>query len=116
MYVFLKEGPVHLVEHRREKNNVIARGWSRTALARFLTTSTIDLTESIYLDETADYCWRAQISREEGEQCLKDAYQRIDYDSLKAGVARVGDDTYYDHLVSLHELCKRMMDPRQVGS
>ena len=63
MYVFLKEGPVHLVAHRTVENDVIARGWSRTALERFLTTSTIDLTESIYLDETADYCWRAQRRR-----------------------------------------------------
>ncbi len=112
MYVFLKEGPVHLVEHRREKNDVIARGWSRSALERFLTTSTIDLTGSIYLDETADYCWRAQISREEGEHCLVAAYQRMDYGSLKAGVADVGDDAYYDNLVALHDLCKRLMDPR----
>ena len=112
MYVFLKEGPIHLVEHRTVESDVIARGWSRPALERFLTTTTKNLTSAIYFDENADYCWRAQINREEGQQCLTEAYQRMDYDSLKAGVARDRNDTYYDQLVAIHELSKRLMDSR----
>ena len=115
MYIFMKEGPVHLVQHRTVKGDVIVRGWSRTALERFLTTTSKDLTSSVYLDEQADYCWRAQISREDGQRCIEEAYQRIDYGSLKAGVSNAGDNTYYDQLVSIHEFCKKLMDPRVVG-
>ena len=35
MYVFMKEGPIHIVQHRDEENTTLVRGWSKTALERF---------------------------------------------------------------------------------
>ena len=46
------------------------------------------------------------------EQCLAAAFRRIDYLSLTAGVGDLGDDEYYDQLVAVHGLCKRLMDHR----
>jgi len=65
-----------------------------------------------WYDEKADYCWRMTMPTELAEQCLSAAFRRIDYLSLKAGVSDLGDDVYYDQLVSVHGLCKELMDGR----
>ena len=122
MYVFMKEGPIHIVQHRDEENTTLVRGWSKKALERFANpnadsgdnSSPDARTEQVELwyDEKADYCWRMTMPAEFAEQCLAAAFRRIDYLSLKAGVADLGDDEYYDQLVAVHGLCKKLMDSR----
>ena len=120
MYVFMKEGPIHIVQHRDEENTTLVRGWSKTALERFMEPGGGDVPGSaptseqvqFWYDEKADYCWRMTMPTELAEQCLAAAFRRIDYTSLKAGVADLGDDEYYDQLVAVHGLCKKLMDSR----
>ena len=121
MYVFMKEGPIHIVQHRDEENTTLVRGWSKTALERFADPGSSDgsgpgpTPEQVqfWYDEKADYCWRMTMPTEFAEQCLAAAFSRIDYTSLKAGVADLGDDEYYDQLVAVHGLCKKLMDNRR---
>ena len=120
MYVFMKEGPIHIVQHRDEENTILVRGWSKTALERFADPGSGDGSGPVptpeqvqfWYDEKADYCWRMTMPTEFAEQCLAAAFRRIDYWSLKAGVSDLGDDEYYDQLVSVHGLCKNLMDER----
>ena len=120
MYVFVKEGPIHIVQHRDEENTTLVRGWSKTALERFADPGASDVSSpariaeevQFWYDETADYCWRMTMPTEFAEQCLAAAFRRIDYTSLKAGVSNLGYFEYYGQLVSLHGLCKELMDKR----
>ena len=122
MYVFMKEGPIHIVQHRDYADTTLIRGWSRTALERFANpnadsgdnSSPDAVTEQVELwyDDNADYCWRMTMPTEFAEQCLAAALRRIDYFSLKAGVSELGDGEYYEQLVSVHGLCKKLMDER----
>ena len=126
MYVFLKEGPIHICKHRDRDNTMLVRGWSKEAILRFQDNSFKDAKDvqqsvgmtwtkerfPIWYDADADYYWRCEMPTAAVARSLAAAVQRIDYGSLKAGVAADGDYEYYDHLVSIHALEKSLLDER----
>ena len=123
MYVFLKEGPIHICKHRNHDDYMLIRGWSKEAIERFLRPThadgTVGMTANfgrmadIWYDENADYYWRVEVPTYVVQHCMDAAVRRITYDSLKAGVAADGNHEYYDQLVAIHALEKALLDERE---
>ena len=127
MYVFLKEGPIHICKHRDREDTMLVRGWSKEAILRFQDNSyedgegvqqSVGMTWTkerfpIWYDEDADYYWRCEMPTPAVARSLAAATSRIQYDSLKAGVAEDGNQEYYYQLVRIHELEKSLLDERE---
>jgi len=127
MYVFLKEGPIHICKHRDRDGTMLVRGWSKEAILRFQDNSYEDIEGNeksigmtwtkekfpIWYDENADYYWRCEMPQPAVVRSVAAAAHRINYDSLKAGVAADGNYEYYDQLVAIHALEKALLDERE---
>lgn len=107
MYIFMKEGPIHLCHHRDKEATVIARGWNLEALRLFAG----KYADKIWYDEDADYYWRVEVPKEYSTAQVAAAANRIDYPTLKASV---NDADYYNLLVDVHAVEKEALDERSM--
>ena len=84
MWLFTTQGFYSVVAHRRDPDKLLVRGRAREDLEA-LREQIPEL--RIFSDESADYRWRAVVTRAEWVAALAQLATEIDYDNFKSAVA-----------------------------
>lgn len=91
MWVFQNHAFVSVVSHRTQRDRLLVRSRIAGDVERAVPVA------NVFEDPSADYRYRAIVSRDEFKRAMSDAVDRIDYDNFKGSIPnrdRVRHDAY----------------------
>ena len=114
MWVMMTDGFVSIVEDRNHKDRVLVRARKKSHLVEFLRHERFEICHT----PTADYHWRASLTKVAVGVLLMERAMSIDYDNFKAAAKKVDPDladAYGDVWATMYDYQTEQADLHKYG-